>query len=134
MYVALRGDGNDRRVLRVRPLQHGDRVARAAVPADRDIDPGPEAAALAAANVAEQIILDDARTRQNPDPLLHPDGQPFSLEHLFRGGDTLTGITGVLDQRKRTGASRPSTASSRPRQPATSPSIRGPGRRTWAAT
>ncbi|MEU1973144.1 ExeM/NucH family extracellular endonuclease [Microbacterium sp. NPDC019599] len=68
------------------------------------IEPGPEAAALAAAHAEEQIIVDDARSRQNPDPLYHPNGAPFTLDHVFRGGDTLTGVTGILDQRKRTGA------------------------------
>ena len=45
-----------------------------------------------------------ARIR-NPDPLLHPDGEPFTLSHIFRGGDVLTGVTGILDQRVRTGDS-----------------------------
>ncbi|WP_243075893.1 ExeM/NucH family extracellular endonuclease [Microbacterium sp. SS28] len=67
-------------------------------------EPGSaEQQALAASNIAEQIIVDDARTRQNPDPLLHPDGDPFTLQHVFRGGDVLTGVTGILDQRVRTG-------------------------------
>jgi predicted extracellular nuclease len=69
-------------------------------------EPGtPEQAALAAANLAEQIIIDDGRVRQNPDPLRHPNGEPYTLENLFRGGDVLTGVTGILDQRVRTGDS-----------------------------
>ena len=29
---------------------------------------------------------------------MHPgNGEPFSLENSFRGGDTITGITGVID-------------------------------------
>lgn len=70
------------------------------------VEPGsPEQQALAASNVAAQLIIDDARGRQNPDPLIHPNGQPYSLDNLFRGGDVLTGVTGVLDQRVRTGDS-----------------------------
>jgi predicted extracellular nuclease len=67
------------------------------------VEPGTAAQTLAAANIASQIIIDDARADQNPDPLLHPDGEPFTLSHIFRGGDVLTGVTGILDQRVRTG-------------------------------
>ncbi len=61
-------------------------------------EPGsPEATALAEANRLGRITLDDARNTQNSDPALHPDGDPFTLENRFRGGDTLTNVTGVLD-------------------------------------
>lgn len=67
-------------------------------------EPGtPEQQALAAANLAAQIIVDDARARQNPDPLRHPNGEPYTLQNLLRGGDVMTGVTGILDQRVRTG-------------------------------
>jgi predicted extracellular nuclease len=63
-------------------------------------DPGtPEAAALAALNTRSRIILDDARTVQNPDPARHPNGNAFDLNNLFRGGDTLEQVTGVMDYR-----------------------------------
>lgn len=63
-------------------------------------EPGsPEATALAAQNALERITLDDGLGVQNPDPLRHPDGAPFGLQNGFRGGDQLTGITGVLDYR-----------------------------------
>ncbi|WP_159603289.1 ExeM/NucH family extracellular endonuclease [Agromyces humi] len=63
-------------------------------------EPGsPEAVALAAANAANRITLDDGRTEENPDPAIHPDGQPFTLDHSFRGGDLLANVTGVLDFR-----------------------------------
>ncbi|WP_345800938.1 ExeM/NucH family extracellular endonuclease [Microbacterium sp. AZCO] len=61
----------------------------------------PEAAALAAANLVERITIDDGRSLQNPSPALHPNGQPFTLENSFRGGDVLASVTGVLDQRVR---------------------------------
>lgn len=43
-----------------------------------------------------RILLDDGSHRQNPDPPRHPAGGEFILEHRFRVGDTLTGVTGVL--------------------------------------
>lgn len=67
------------------------------------VEPGAPAQAALAANLAAQLIVDDARVRQNPDPLLHPNGEPFTLDNLFRGGDVLTGVTGIMDQRVRTG-------------------------------
>ena len=61
-------------------------------------EPGsPEQAALAAENLLKRITLDDGRTAQNPDPALHPNGAIFDMGNLFRGGDTLTNVTGVLD-------------------------------------
>ena len=45
----------------------------------------------------DRITLDDGRTSQNPDPALHPNGAVFDLDNLFRGGDTLQNVTGVLD-------------------------------------
>lgn len=43
-----------------------------------------------------RILLDDGSLRQNPDPPRHPAGGEFTLEHRFRAGDTLTGVTGIL--------------------------------------
>jgi len=61
-------------------------------------DPGsPEAAALADLNARSQILLDDGRTAQNPDPAIHPNGAEFNLDNLFRGGDLVGNVTGVLD-------------------------------------
>ncbi|HWM16192.1 MAG TPA: ExeM/NucH family extracellular endonuclease [Microbacterium sp.] len=63
-------------------------------------EPGSaEATALVAQNARERITLDDGRGSQNPDPALHPNGSVFSLTNTFRGGDLLTGITGVIDYR-----------------------------------
>ena len=46
------------------------------------------------------IILDDGSTSQNPDPVIHSrGGQPLSASNPLRGGDTITSITGVLDER-----------------------------------
>ncbi|WP_246149974.1 ExeM/NucH family extracellular endonuclease [Agromyces intestinalis] len=63
-------------------------------------EPGSaEAVALAAANVADSIGLDDGRGIQNPDPALHPNGEAFTLDNAFRAGDHVTAATGVLDYR-----------------------------------
>ncbi|GAA1059078.1 ExeM/NucH family extracellular endonuclease [Agromyces bracchium] len=63
-------------------------------------EPGsPEATQLAADNLVNRITLDDARSVQNPDPAIHPNGAEFTLENRFRGGDHVTDVTGVLDYR-----------------------------------
>jgi predicted extracellular nuclease len=63
-------------------------------------DPGsPEAAALADLNARSQITLDDGRTAANPDPAIHPNGSVFDLGNLFRGGDSVENLVGVLDYR-----------------------------------
>lgn len=62
-------------------------------------DPGPPAQALAADNALRRITLDDGSTTQNPAVLRHPgNGEPFGLTNRFRGGDTVTGVTGVVDE------------------------------------
>jgi predicted extracellular nuclease len=61
-------------------------------------EPGsPEAEALLEVNLESRIMLDDGRNTENPDPALHPDGDVFTLDHRFRGGDLISGVTGVLD-------------------------------------
>lgn len=63
-------------------------------------EPGSQDAIdLADANAANRITLDDGRSAQNPDPAIHPNGQEFTLENTFRGGDLVTNVTGVLDYR-----------------------------------
>ncbi|MBD2293085.1 ExeM/NucH family extracellular endonuclease [Anabaena sphaerica FACHB-251] len=47
-----------------------------------------------------RIILDDGRSTQNPDPILFGrGGNPLSATNTLRGGDTVSSVTGVLDQR-----------------------------------
>ena len=61
------------------------------------VAPGAPAAALQAANDLRKIILDDALQNQNPDPILWGrDGDPLSASNTLRGGDTATGIVGVM--------------------------------------
>lgn len=63
-------------------------------------EPGSaEAIQLAIDNALERITLDDGRSFQNPDPAIHPNGEEFTLENTFRGGDLVTNATGVLDYR-----------------------------------
>lgn len=71
------------------------------------VEPGPEAVALAATNARDTITLDDGRSQENPDPAIHPNGEVFTLENSFRGGDLVTGATGVLDYRFDTWAVQP---------------------------
>jgi uncharacterized protein len=59
-------------------------------------EPGAAANARMLANSLRRITLDDAQSAQNPATLRHPNGQPFSLSNLFRGGDIVQNATGVL--------------------------------------
>jgi predicted extracellular nuclease len=59
--------------------------------------PGAAANALQAQNDLNRIILDDALQNQNPDPIVFGrGGEPLSANNTLRGGDTATGIVGVL--------------------------------------
>ncbi|MBW4557342.1 MAG: ExeM/NucH family extracellular endonuclease [Trichormus sp. ATA11-4-KO1] len=47
-----------------------------------------------------RIFLDDGQGIQNPDPIIHGrNGQPLSAENTLRGGDTVIGLSGILDAR-----------------------------------
>ena len=61
-------------------------------------EPGsPEQAQAVQEFLLDKITLDDGRTVQNPDPAIHPNGAVFDMGNLFRGGDLVTNVTGVLD-------------------------------------
>jgi predicted extracellular nuclease len=62
-----------------------------------EFEPGPDAVDAADDFLLNRITLDDGRTSQNPDPAIHPNGDVFDLDNLFRGGDTVANVTGVLD-------------------------------------
>ena len=62
-----------------------------------EFEPGPDAIAAATEFTLDRITLDDGRTNQNPDPAIHPNGEVFDLDNLFRGGDTVANVTGVMD-------------------------------------
>jgi predicted extracellular nuclease len=61
------------------------------------VEPGQDAIDLAAQYGLARITLDDGRSAQNPDPAIHPNGGIFDLTNLFRGGDTVTNVSGVMD-------------------------------------
>ncbi|MCC6416609.1 MAG: ExeM/NucH family extracellular endonuclease, partial [Opitutaceae bacterium] len=59
--------------------------------------PGAAARAVLAANNLNRIIVDDAVNDQNPDPILFGrGGNPFSAANTLRGGDSVSGLVGVL--------------------------------------
>ncbi|MDP9144477.1 MAG: ExeM/NucH family extracellular endonuclease, partial [Actinomycetota bacterium] len=61
-------------------------------------EPGsPDAVQQAIDNRLGRITLDDGRTSQNPDPAIHPNGEVFNLTNLFRAGDHVSNVAGVLD-------------------------------------
>jgi uncharacterized protein len=61
-------------------------------------EPGsPEQQQAARDYLLDSITLDDGRSSQNPDPAIHPNGNVFDLTNLFRGGDTVQNVTGVMD-------------------------------------
>ncbi len=63
-----------------------------------EFEPGsPEEAQAVQDYLLDSITLDDGISTQNPSFTLHPDGLEFSMTNRFRGGDTLTNVTGVMD-------------------------------------
>ncbi|TQM58422.1 ExeM/NucH family extracellular endonuclease [Humibacillus xanthopallidus] len=61
------------------------------------VSPGAPALALQAANDLRKIIVDDGSQAQNPDPILFArDGAPLTASNTLRGGDTATGVVGVM--------------------------------------
>ena len=61
------------------------------------VPPGPAALALQASNDLNRLIVDDALQNQNPDPILFGrGGNPLSASNTLRGGDTATGMIGVM--------------------------------------
>lgn len=58
--------------------------------------PGASAIAMQAANDLKRITLDDGSTTQNPDPVDYP-APGLSFINTLRSGDTVTGVTGVMD-------------------------------------
>lgn len=59
-------------------------------------EPGAAANARTLANSLSRITLDDITAASNPAVLRHPNGEPFTLDNLFRGGDLVQNATGVM--------------------------------------
>ena len=74
-------------------VSSGDRLQQPTAVAE----PGVEANAVQAANDLNRLILDDTTNAQNPDPIVFGrGGEPLTAANTLRGGDTVTGATGVL--------------------------------------
>ncbi len=57
----------------------------------------PEAAERASLNDRSRITVDDGITSQNPENPIHPiTRNPLTIDNLFRGGDTVSGLTGPV--------------------------------------
>lgn len=61
--------------------------------------PGAPAMTVAAQNAANRVIVDDGFNSQNISPAIHPNGEPFAQDNYFRGGDTVSGLTGIMSYR-----------------------------------
>jgi hypothetical protein len=80
-------------------LGYGDGTFRQHQPTAVHEPGSAEAQALLDFNREHRITLDDGLGVRNPDVLRHPNGDPFSLTNTFRGGDTVSDVTGILDWR-----------------------------------
>ena len=61
------------------------------------VAPGAAALDLEASNQRARIILDDALQTQNPDPIVYGrGGSPLAADNTLRGGDSTSGIVGVM--------------------------------------
>ena len=58
--------------------------------------PGAAALALQAANQLNRITIDDATNAQNADPVFGGGGNPLTAANPLRGGDSVTGLVGVM--------------------------------------
>ena len=59
------------------------------------VSPGADAIALAAAHALNKIVLDDARSVQNPETVPYPTGG-LSAANVVRSGDTVLNLTGTM--------------------------------------
>ncbi len=74
-------------------VSSGDRLDQPTTVAE----PGAEANAVQAANDLNRIKIDDTVNSQNPDPIiLGGGGDPLTADNPLRGGDSVTGLTGVM--------------------------------------
>jgi predicted extracellular nuclease len=61
------------------------------------VEPGAPATDLLAQIALRRITLDDGLSAQNPSFTRHPNGNGFALDNRFRGGDTVSGVAGVME-------------------------------------
>ena len=60
------------------------------------VAPGAAALAQQAVNDLNKILIDDGNSAQNPDPIIYP-APDLTAFNTLRGGDSVTGLTGVVD-------------------------------------
>ena len=73
--------------------------------------PGQDAWDLRAANLANRVLIDDGRGNQNPTPAIHPATlEPLTMDNLFRAGDRISDVEGILDYRFSNWAIQPTVA------------------------
>ncbi|MBS3963013.1 MAG: ExeM/NucH family extracellular endonuclease [Methylomonas sp.] len=58
--------------------------------------PGLAAIDMADANRLDRLVIDDGSNQQNPDPITYPQPNGLSTSNTLRGGDSVTGATGIL--------------------------------------
>ncbi len=112
-------------VVLAKPLEGRDRLYTPTAV----VEPGPAAQDLMAQYDRRTITLDDSRSSQNPTTVPHPgNGEDFSAANTFRGGDTVTGVQGVVDHTHETYRVQPTSygtyAAVNPR-PAEAPEVGG---------
>ena len=93
------------------------------------VEPGPPAIALQDLNNRSRIILDDANTQQNRDPIRYPEPAGLSASNTLRIGDTVAPQTSCS-----TNASAPTGSSPSGRSASRRTTPGRPHRRTSAAT
>ena len=59
--------------------------------------PGDPARAVAAANLLDQIVIDDGYLTEDPDPIIFPPPE-LTATNTVRGGYAVTGVTGIFTQ------------------------------------
>lgn len=70
-----------------------------------------EARQMYQANLDNRVLIDDGRSNQNPSPAMHPALlEPLTMDNLFRGGDQISGVAGILDYRFDAWAIQPTQA------------------------
>ena len=70
-----------------------------------------EAAKILDSNLTNRVLIDDGRSNQNPTPAIHPATlEPLTMDNLFRAGDQIKGVAGVLDYRFDNWALQPTQA------------------------
>lgn len=104
--------------LTVLELYQFGRYGQIAVGPERQFQPtalahasSDEAAKILDDNTANRVLIDDGRSNQNPSPAIHPATlKPLTMDNLFRAGDQIKGVAGILDYRFDNWALQPTQA------------------------